>query len=566
MPTGAARIRSRLASIADALATLRAGPAIQPAIERWRADAAAAIFHLSPPGGRRPIVAVIGGTGTGKSTLINRLLGQSVSATSFRRTFTAGGVAIAESETALPPDWLKLPIILASESPARGTPDELTLVTLDHPLTRAIVLVDTPDLDGDKPQHHAQADRIFRWADAVVFLVTPEKYQMTELLPYYRLAGRYGVRSLFVMNKCEQPEALADYAKLLVDQDWPEARLFAIPRDDAAYQPPPGGDLAALRQTLLEIGHTPDDARAAGGAARAADLVDRLKDQILAPARTVRRDADALIASLRAMEMPAATIDVNPITQQLQRRLQQKSVLYLMGPRRILDRVRQAPALLARLPRTTWDFIAGRSGATEPPPEPPPQEVPDFAAALVDQFRLLQSRIDDLLQTAPSTRAWLNNGAGSGFRIDPTQAGKIADEELAELRTWLQQKWNATPRDTLLMMKLIRRLPGGEKLTQWSEAAPYLLAIVVATHHAFFGHIDLLILGGYSIVTWLTERMSDEVSSQVRRTNRLIHERFAALAHEQIEKACTHLDALAPPTRAIDDLDRSADALAEACG
>src|SRR5467141_1287128 len=55
------------------------------------------------------------------------------------------------------------------------------------------VVVDTPDLDGDQPAHHAQADRAFRWAQRIVFVVTPEKYQMTELLPYYRLARRYEV-------------------------------------------------------------------------------------------------------------------------------------------------------------------------------------------------------------------------------------------------------------------------------------------------------------------------------------------------------------------------------------
>ena len=50
--------------------------------------------------------------------------------------------------------------------------------------------------------------------------------------------------------------------------------------------------------------------------------------------------------------------------------------------------------------------------------------------------------------------------------------GRIADEELAELKAWLEKKWNATPRDTALLLKLLRHLPGGTKLTQWSEAAP----------------------------------------------------------------------------------------------
>ena len=57
------------------------------------------------------------------------------------------------------------------------------------------------------------------------------------------------------------------------------------------------------------------------------------------------------------METPEPGVDVNPMTQQLQRRLQQRSVLYLMGPGRMMERVRQVPGLLVRLPRTLWDTV-----------------------------------------------------------------------------------------------------------------------------------------------------------------------------------------------------------------
>src|SRR6185295_411133 len=95
--------------------------------------------------------------------------------------------------------------------PARGEPDRLVVARVDHPLLQNVTLVDTPDLDGDQPIHHAQADLAFRWADAVLFLVTPEKYQMPELLPYYRLAKRYSIPTLHVMNKTEQQPAADDY-------------------------------------------------------------------------------------------------------------------------------------------------------------------------------------------------------------------------------------------------------------------------------------------------------------------------------------------------------------------
>ena len=52
------------------------------ALPRWRLDLASLRFHLSSPAHDHPILlAVLGGTGTGKSTLVNRLLDANVSAT-----------------------------------------------------------------------------------------------------------------------------------------------------------------------------------------------------------------------------------------------------------------------------------------------------------------------------------------------------------------------------------------------------------------------------------------------------------------------------------------------------
>ena len=154
---------------------------------------------------------------------MNRLLGVDASATSFRRTFTAGPVAIAGDAKDLPADWLGIEHVVISPEklPARGQNGTLIIVPrarqlgmqqpVSDDLLRHAVLVDTPDLDGDQPVHHAEADRAFRWAQALIFLVTPEKYQMTELLPYYRLASRYAVPALFVMNKCEEQAVVEDY-------------------------------------------------------------------------------------------------------------------------------------------------------------------------------------------------------------------------------------------------------------------------------------------------------------------------------------------------------------------
>src|SRR5204863_6200800 len=80
-------------------------------MERWRADAKALMFHLRrgrEKKARPALVVLLGGTGTGKSTVTNRLLERNVSAASFKRTFTSGAVAVAREDDVVPEGWLGL--------------------------------------------------------------------------------------------------------------------------------------------------------------------------------------------------------------------------------------------------------------------------------------------------------------------------------------------------------------------------------------------------------------------------------------------------------------------------
>jgi hypothetical protein len=558
----------------------RIGGPLRAAIDRWRTDAAASAFHLQSPGRQgHLLLGIFGGTGTGKSTLVNRLLEQNLTAASFRRTFTTGAIAVASAADVLPEGWLGVEHVVASgadQFPLRGKPGALLVATTPANLCSHVTLIDTPDLDGDQPAHHAEADRVFRWVQAALFLVTPEKYQMTELLPYYRLAERYALPRLFVMNKAENQAAVDDYARQLAELSAkgqattdakPLIRMFSVPRDDAAYEPPGDANLAALRDAAAHLA-LPDDVTFAHGLTqRLNDIVGRLNDQVIAPLRERRLVVDRLIAALRAMETAPPGVDVNPITQQLRQRLQQRSILYLMGPQRMLDRLRQAPGLLARMPRVAWDYV--RTGevsvsAFAPVTSGKPEQPPDFRAILADQFAVVQSRIDDVLRSSPSAAGWIADPVeGAGYtaeRFDPADAGKIADEEIADLRGWLDKRWDATPRDTRILMALLKHLPGGKQLTRFTEAAPYLLTLALVVHHALFG-MDLLVLGGYSLATWLTEKLSNEVSGRTRSTNQRISDRFTRLAHEQIQRTCRWLDERAPSFKTIAQLE----ALAAEC-
>jgi hypothetical protein len=581
------------------------GGTLRVAIERYRTDSAAVAFHLQSPGRKGNLLAgIFGGTGTGKSTLVNRLLGQNLTAASVRRTFTSGAIAITSAADGVPKEWLGVEHIIAGggEFPLRGKagsllvaavgctggatarPASATTATEERvaamgaqgsgELPGHLTIIDTPDLDGDQPAHHAEADRVFRWVQAAVFLVTPEKYQMTELLPYYRLAGRYGLPRLFVMNKVENQAVVDDYARQLAERSESgmspgktegeaelSPRVFAVPRDDAGYEPVPAVNLASLRSAMLGLSLPDAEAMERGIEQRVSDLVGRLNDQIIAPLRERRLIADRLAGALRAMETPAIGVDVNPITQQLRQRLQQRSILYLMGPQRMLDRLRQAPGMLARVPRVAWDYLrTGEISASSfsPPGGGRQEQPPDFAAILADQFAVVQSRIDDVLRSSPAASAWIGDpvegAAYSQERFEPAAAGKISDEEIADLRAWLDKRWDATPRDTRILMALLKHLPGGKQLTRLTEAAPYLLTLALVVHHTLFG-MDLLVLGGYSLATWLTEKISNEVASRTRQANQRIADRFTRLVHEQIERTCRWLDQRAVSIKTLEQLD-----------
>ncbi|HEX8323993.1 MAG TPA: GTPase domain-containing protein [Tepidisphaeraceae bacterium] len=530
----------------DLIRRLTSLAAASPAAARVRSDLAAAAFHRTRTAADKPVIALVGGTGVGKSSLVNRLIGADVTATSFRRTFTAGPVAITSGD--LPAGLFDLPHAdaPAEEQPPRGEPDRVVLVRRTDPLLNRVTLVDSPDVDGERPDHHAVADRVFRWADSVVFVVTPEKYQMTELQPYYRLAARYAIGALFVMNKADSAAVVDDYADLLRRSGVADARVRVVPRDDASWQPQPDAKLTADDLRL------PPAASRQGLKQRVLDATARAGDQVLQPLLDRRRAVDRVVGSVRAFGSDVVDIDVHPLTEQLQRRMRDRSVLYLIGPQRILDRVRSVPTALVRLPRGMWDWARGGEFKMPNFDTPARGEPPDFKSVLTEQFQTLQSRIEDVVKQSPVLAE-----QQAAWKLDVAMAGAIADDEVGQLRQWLETRWNANPRDTLLLLRLLKLVPGGERVTKYFEAAPYLLAVACMAHSAALGHIDLLVLGGYSAFTWLTEKLNDEVAARARQANNAITSRYERLATQQIDAAVAWLDGLAPPARVLEDISAS---------
>jgi energy-coupling factor transporter ATP-binding protein EcfA2 len=195
-------------------------------------------------------VALAGGTGAGKSALINAL----------------AGATIAES-SALRPTTDKLHVYhhrdVASGGLAAELAAEAVFVPHDRAALRSKVIVDTPDLDSFATHHRAATRALLKAAGLVLYVFSPQNYRDERIWSVLREEKRFSACAA-VLNKIdlvtlEELEAITeDLRRAFARLGLPDIRLFRtvatahIPGgDDAAPTSAPGADdLMALRAFL----------------------------------------------------------------------------------------------------------------------------------------------------------------------------------------------------------------------------------------------------------------------------------------------------------------------------
>ena len=111
------------------------------------------------------VAALLGATGSGKSSLTNALTGTEVTRTARIRPTTTRPIAVVPDTAAGATellDWLAI--------------DQRVRVDGSWAPGEATVLVDLPDIDSDEPSHRAIAERMAGKVDVLVWVLDPEKY------------------------------------------------------------------------------------------------------------------------------------------------------------------------------------------------------------------------------------------------------------------------------------------------------------------------------------------------------------------------------------------------------
>ncbi|MGH8063626.1 MAG: GTPase, partial [Candidatus Entotheonellia bacterium] len=342
-------------------------------------------------------VALAGGTGAGKSALINALAGAAIAETSPLRPTTTKLCVYHHHDVASG----GLPVELASEA---------VFVPHDRAALRSKVIVDTPDLDSFATHHRAATRALLKAAGLVLYVFSPQNYRDERTWSVLREEKRFSACAV-ILNKMDlvTPEELeeitADLRRVFAHLGLPEIRMFRTVatahvsgEDDAApMSAADADDLVALRAFLEHELQTSDIARLLHRQQRR--VLAHLQAEIdrVAPLRLLEQLDDATAAvseriDSAATRLHAALADRLAVAQaELVPRAILRQHERFRGPFRtwlaVTDAVRFGLPRLAR--RFLHDAPRGDLTPAEPPSTP---SKPTAAADLLrDEAHVLQS-------------------------------------------------------------------------------------------------------------------------------------------------------------------------------
>lgn len=162
----------------------------EPMIREYKEEARD-MLEKSRRSGSSIVIGLIGGTGVGKSTLINALAGEEISHSSDRRPFTDRAVIYRHRDQDISFD---------RPSSLFKHPDAIHLIdSIKH-----IVLIDMPDFDSYDRTNQKTVLELMPVLDMAIWVVSPEKYADASFFDFVKNCHSHQNNFSFVFNKSDQ--------------------------------------------------------------------------------------------------------------------------------------------------------------------------------------------------------------------------------------------------------------------------------------------------------------------------------------------------------------------------
>ncbi len=158
--------------------------------ERLLEDAVRLVRKLDTVAESSLVAGLLGGTGVGKSSLMNALAGVPIAATSHRRPHTDQVLIYHHAATPLPDALTR-------------SPQPRHLITHEAEAVRHILLCDLPDFDSLLTGHREQVLQFLEHLDILIWVATPEKYADERFYTFLRQVPKARRNFHFVLNKVD---------------------------------------------------------------------------------------------------------------------------------------------------------------------------------------------------------------------------------------------------------------------------------------------------------------------------------------------------------------------------
>jgi energy-coupling factor transporter ATP-binding protein EcfA2 len=270
-PPGEASVRVNAKLIESAILALRKPvvaaqlPLEAPGVDEARAERRKLLSQIDDyllprlrESGSPVLVALVGSTGAGKSTLVNSIVGTQVSMTGIRRPTTNSPVLACHPDDV---DWFAENVFLPTvprvrqEGLARSGRDGLLVLAASEGMPKGVALLDTPDIDSVVQAHRDFAHQFLDASDLWLFMTTASRYAdaaVWELLQHARDRGASLGIVLSRVSEAAAPQLLDHFGAMLEANGLSQHQRFLILETQLRDGNLPPETSAPVRQWLEE--------------------------------------------------------------------------------------------------------------------------------------------------------------------------------------------------------------------------------------------------------------------------------------------------------------------------